>query len=77
MKTTLFGTPLLDCEKPARPMPTDYRSYHQLPAFDEGIDDYMSGRCENPYTGKWDGLAAQAWDRGSEYASRVVRYSNS
>jgi hypothetical protein len=77
MKTTLFGTPLLDCEKPARPMPEDYRPYHQLPAFDEGITDYMEGRYRNPYDSPFDGVAAQAWDRGSEYAMRVVRYSNS
>jgi hypothetical protein len=60
MKTTLFGTPLLDCEKPARPMPEDYRPYHQVPAFDEGITAYMSGIHENPYTGRFDGVAAQA-----------------
>ena len=77
MKTTLFGTPLLDSEKPARPMPEDYRLYHQVPAFDEGITAYMSGIHENPYTGRFDGVAAQAWDRGSEYAMRVVRHSNS
>jgi hypothetical protein len=59
-----------------RPMPEDYRPYHQLSAFDEGIDDYMSGRFVNPYTGKWDGLAAQAWDRGSEYCMRVMRWTD-
>ena len=56
-----------------RPMPADYAPYHTFPEFDQGIDDYMSGRFDNPY----DGVAAQAWDRGSEYAMRVVRYSNS
>jgi hypothetical protein len=61
---------------PNRPMPTDYRPYDQLPAFDEGIDDYMSGRYSNPYDSKpREGVNAQAWDRGSEYAMRVVRYS--
>jgi hypothetical protein len=53
-----------------RPMSTDYAPYHTLPAFDEGIEAYMSGRFENPYRG----VAAQAWDRGSEYAMRVVRH---
>ena len=56
-----------------RPMPTDYAPYHTFPAFDRGIDDYMSGRFENPYCDPRQGLAAQAWDRGSEYAMRVVR----
>jgi hypothetical protein len=60
-----------------RPMPSDYRPYDQFPEFDEGIDDYMSGRFENPYTDPRDGLKAQAHDRGSEYAMRVVRHSNS
>jgi hypothetical protein len=58
-------------------MPEDYRPYHQLPAFDEGITAYMSGIHENPYTSRLDGVAAQAWDRGSEYAMPVMRYSNS
>ena len=65
-----------DIEQTKRPMAADYAPYHQLPAFDEGIDDYMSGRFDNPYDGDpRQGLAAQAWDRGSEYAMRVVRYS--
>jgi hypothetical protein len=77
MKTTLFGTPLLDCEKPARPMPTDYTPYHTFPEFNHGIDDYMEGRFSNPYDGNpRQGVAAQAWDRGSEYAMRVIRHSN-
>jgi hypothetical protein len=59
-----------------RPMPEDYAPYHQLAAFDDGIDDYMEGRYDNPYTDPRDGVAAQAWDRGSEYAMRVVRHSN-
>ena len=59
-----------------RPLPTDYAPYHTFPAFDQGIDDYMSGRFENPYRDPKQGVAAQAWDRGSEYAMRVVRHSN-
>ena len=59
-----------------RPMPEDYAPYHTMPAFDEGITAYMSGTHENPYSDPKQGLAAQAWDRGSEYAMRVVRYSN-
>jgi hypothetical protein len=59
-----------------RPMPTDYAPYHTLPAFDEGINDYMSGRFENPHSDPRQGVAAQDWDRGSEYAMRVVCHGN-
>jgi hypothetical protein len=55
-------------------MPADYAPYHVLPAFDEGIDDYMSGRFENPHG--TTSVAAQAYDRGSEFAMRVIRHSN-
>jgi hypothetical protein len=56
-----------------RPTPEDYRPYHQLPAFSEGITAYKEGRYNNPYTGPFDGVAAQAWDRGAEYAMRLRR----
>jgi hypothetical protein len=59
----------------ARPMPTDYAPYHTMREFNEGVDDYMSGRFENPYTDSRDGVKAQAHDRGSEYAMRVVRWN--
>jgi hypothetical protein len=59
-----------------RPMPTDYAPYHTLPAFDEGIDDYMSGQFENPYADPRDGVKAQAWDRGSKYCMRVIRWTD-
>jgi hypothetical protein len=59
-----------------RPRPEDYAPYHTMPAFNEGIDDYMSGRYDNPYTDPRDGVKAQAHDRGSEYAMRVVRHRN-
>jgi hypothetical protein len=66
-----------DIEQPERPMPSDYRPYDQFPEFDEGITDYMEGRYDNPYTDPRDGVKAQAHDRGSEYAMRVMRHSNS
>jgi hypothetical protein len=48
-----------------------------MPEFSLGIDDYMSRRHDNPYDGMpREGLKAQAWDRGSEYAMRVMRYSD-
>jgi hypothetical protein len=56
-------------------MPQDYAPYHTLPGFDEGITAHMEGQYENPYTDPRDGVKAQAWDRGSEYAMRVCRYS--
>ena len=59
-----------------RPMPEDYEPYNTLPEFDQGISDYMEGRYDNPYTDPRDGVKAQAHDRGSEFAMRVVRYSN-
>jgi hypothetical protein len=60
-----------------QPMPSDYRPYDQFPEFNQGIDDYMNGVYENPYTDPRDGVKAQAHDRGSEYAMRVLRYNNS
>jgi hypothetical protein len=60
-----------------RPMPSDYRPYDTMPAFSEGITDYMEGRFDNPYTDPRDGVKAQAHARGSEYAMRVIRHSNS
>jgi hypothetical protein len=47
---------------------TDYWPYHTFPEFDEGITDYMDGRYRNPYTGPRQGLAAEAWDKGLQYA---------
>jgi hypothetical protein len=65
-----------DIEQTKRPMPSDYRPYDQFPEFSEGIDDYMSGKFENPYTDPRDGVKAQAWARGAEYTSRVIRHDN-
>jgi hypothetical protein len=58
-----------------RPMPQDYAPYHLFPEFDQGITDYMEGRYSNPYTSPRDGVKAQAHDRGSEYAMRVIHHS--
>jgi hypothetical protein len=52
-------------------MPADYAPYHTFPEFDQGITDYMEGRYDNPYSDPKQGVAAQAWDPGSEYAMRV------
>ena len=52
--------------------PSEYAPYNTLPAFDEGITAYMEGNYKNPY----DDVAGQAWDRGLEYAMRVVREGN-
>jgi hypothetical protein len=58
------------------PLPTDYDPYHIMPEFDEGIRDYIEGRHKNPYTGPRQGLAAQAWDSGLKYATRVMQHAN-
>jgi hypothetical protein len=62
-------------QEPTRPMPSDYRPYDQFLEYTQEIDDYMEGRHDNPHGNS--SVAAQAWDRGSEFAMRVVRYSNS
>jgi hypothetical protein len=59
-----------------KPCPAEYAPCHTLPAFSEGIAAYMERRYDNPFTDPKDGVAAQAWDRGLEYAMRVVRWSN-
>jgi hypothetical protein len=66
-----------DIEQTKRPMPADYAPYDQFPEFNEGITAYMNDVHENPYTDLRDGVKAQAWDRGSEFAMRVVCYNNS
>ena len=69
-----------DIEQTKRPMPSDYQPYDQFPEFNEGITAYMQGQHENPYgldpAKPYDGVAAQAWDRGAEYASRIIRFSD-
>jgi hypothetical protein len=55
------------------PASEDYRPYNVMPEFTQGIEDYTNGRHENPHG--TTNVAAQAWDRGSEYAMRVVRYN--
>jgi hypothetical protein len=56
--------------KPA-PRRDDYAPYHTLDAFQEGAAAYALGVYDNPH----DGVDAQAWDRGLEYASRVGRHA--
>jgi hypothetical protein len=48
----------------------EYRPYDQLPAFNEGLAAYTSHTYRNPY----DGVSAQAWDRGLECAMRWTRW---
>jgi hypothetical protein len=53
-----------------------YAPYDTLPAFYEGVVDYGDGNYANPYDGRHEpgaGVAAQAWDRGLEAASRWSR----
>jgi hypothetical protein len=55
----------------SRPVLADYAPYHKSSEFNRGIADYAAGRFTNPYVG----VAAQAWDRGLEYAMRVARFT--
>jgi hypothetical protein len=73
---SLQGSPSRTQFAPAAAAAHRLAPYHTLPAFDEGIDDYMSGRSGNPYTDPRDGVKAQAHDRGLEYAMRVVRWTD-
>jgi hypothetical protein len=50
-----------------------YRPYDQLPEFSEGFRAYNAGQFTNPYDRSGRGVAARAWDRGLEAASRWQR----
>lgn len=50
-----------------------YTPYDTMPAFDEGVKAYQGGNYKNPHSG----MAAQAWDRGAEFAMRADRIINS
>ena len=59
--------------KPA-PHRDDYAPYHSMDAFSEGVAARALRVFHNPYDGvPTQGLNAQAWDRGYEYAMRVDR----
>ena len=47
----------------------DYAPYHLMPEFEEGVRDYQSCKCHSFY----DGVKAQAYDRGAEYAMKLGR----
>jgi hypothetical protein len=47
----------------------DYAPYETLAAFGEGFVAYQHGTYRNPY----EGLNAQAWDRGANAAMRYAR----
>jgi hypothetical protein len=51
-------------------MPEDYAPYHTLPAFDQGIDDYMSSRFKNLYDAK-----ASTRKHGTESANTRCMWS--
>jgi hypothetical protein len=51
----------------------EYAPYHTLPAFTAGFRSYGTVYQErNPY----DGMNAQAWDRGLECGMRVARWTD-
>jgi hypothetical protein len=47
----------------------DYAPYHTFPEFEQGILDYQACR---PFR-ELSGVAAQAYDRGAEYAMKISR----
>lgn len=46
----------------------EYAPYDSYAEFEVGRADYVAGRYRNPYG--TTGVAAQGWDRGSEFAMR-------
>jgi len=73
-----FDDPITGRVKNRRPLLADYAPYHKLAAFDVGISDYMAAKYHNPFDGQLGAQAqvnAQAWDRGAEYAMRVMRFA--
>ena len=61
--------------KQPKPHPSEYAPYHTMKEFSDGINDYMEGLYWQN-AGKYQGVAGQAYDRGTEYAMRVVRAAN-
>jgi hypothetical protein len=47
----------------------EYAPYDQMREFEEGSTAYLEGEYEGPY----QGVQAQAWDRGMEAAMRYTR----
>lgn len=57
------------------PHPEDYRPYNTYPEFMEGYHAYCRGELfPSPYSNTT--IAAQAWDRGADYAMRLNRYTH-
>ena len=54
------------------PCACEYRPYDQLPEFRVGYESFQRGFYTCPYDS--NSVAAQAWDRGLEFASRVERF---
>ena len=48
---------------------SEYAPYDQMPAFDQGMRDWHTGTHGREHSD----VAAQAYDRGMEYAMRVAR----
>jgi hypothetical protein len=48
----------------------EYRPYDTLPEFNDGFASYAEMKFSNPY----DGVGAQAWDRGLECAMKAKRF---
>ena len=50
----------------------EYRPYHEMPAFAQGVSAYMDRNYACPYSEPSEGVKAQAWDRGAECAMRFT-----
>jgi hypothetical protein len=48
----------------------DYAPYHTFPELEQGILDYQACRL---FLRELSGVAAQAYDRGAEYAMKISR----
>lgn len=59
--------------RPTPPHPEDYRPYNTMPEFRAGYAAYARGNYTSPHNP--DSVAAQAWDRGLDYAMRLSRFN--
>jgi hypothetical protein len=51
-----------------KPMPSEYAPYHRMPEFKQGRQDY-GGKLR-----EYENVQAQAYDRGLEFAMRLLRW---
>lgn len=64
---------MVDDSEHMMPRREDYAPYDRYPAFTEGALAYEANIYRNPYDP--NSAAAQAWDRGADYALRMFAWS--